>query len=188
MASAGGLRALTAVLSRLPGDFPAAIVVVQHLDPNRPSLLAEILGRQTGLPVRQAADGDRLRPGAVFVAPPAHHLLVNGDGVALADPDRAGPLRPPLGRPAVRVGRPRASATGPIAVVLTGPGTDGADGRPGRQADGRDGHRAGPADLAVLRDARRRDPDRLRRLVLPLDEIAPALSTSSSAGAHDRAR
>ena len=52
------------VLAALPADFPAAIVVVQHLDPNHPSLLAEILGRRTGLLVRQAAEGDRLRPGA----------------------------------------------------------------------------------------------------------------------------
>src|SRR4051794_7458732 len=64
-ASAGGLNALSLVLSQLPPGFPAAIVVVQHLDPRRPSMMADILGRRTALPVRQAAEGDALRPGTV---------------------------------------------------------------------------------------------------------------------------
>src|SRR5262249_60943726 len=81
VASAGGLAALTAVLSHLPADFPAAVVVLQHLDPNRPSLLSEILGRHSGLPVCEAHHGDLLRRGVVFVAPPGHHLLVGAGGV-----------------------------------------------------------------------------------------------------------
>ena len=47
-ASAGGLKALTGVLAGLPPDFPAAIVMVQHLDPRHRSMLSEILGRQIG--------------------------------------------------------------------------------------------------------------------------------------------
>ena len=57
--------ALSEVLASLPTDFAAAIVLVQHLDPNHMSLMAEILGRRTGLAVRQAADGDRIAPGGV---------------------------------------------------------------------------------------------------------------------------
>ena len=48
-ASAGGLTALIEVLTDLPADFKAAIVVVQHLDPRHPSLMAEILSRRTVL-------------------------------------------------------------------------------------------------------------------------------------------
>ncbi|MGH9266758.1 MAG: chemotaxis protein CheB, partial [Acidimicrobiales bacterium] len=61
-ASAGGLSALSAVLSALPPGFPAAIVVVQHLDPRHRSLMADILARRTPLTVHQALEGDRLRP------------------------------------------------------------------------------------------------------------------------------
>src|SRR5882672_10393371 len=79
-ASAGGLRAITEVLSGLPKAFPASLVVVQHLDPRHRSLMADILGRRTPLAVREAAEGDRLCTGTVFVAPPNRHLLVNSDG------------------------------------------------------------------------------------------------------------
>jgi two-component system, chemotaxis family, protein-glutamate methylesterase/glutaminase len=58
-ASAGGLRALSEVLGSLPEDFPAALAVVQHLDPRHRSLMAEILGRRTPLRVQQAREGGR---------------------------------------------------------------------------------------------------------------------------------
>src|SRR5437899_11286223 len=79
-ASAGGLAALRQVLSALPGDFPGAIVVVQHLDPRHRSLMADILSRRTPLKVREAREGDCLHPATVFIAPPNRHLLVNPDG------------------------------------------------------------------------------------------------------------
>jgi len=79
-ASAGGLRALTKVMSALTPDFPAAVVVVQHLDPRHRSLMAELLSRQSRLPIKQAEEGDQLRPGSVYVGSPDRHLLVNADG------------------------------------------------------------------------------------------------------------
>src|SRR5947209_20267583 len=79
-ASAGGLNALTHVLEALPVDFPAALVVVQHLDPRHRSLMADILSRRSTLPVKQAEESDKLRPGMVYIAPPNKHLLVNPDG------------------------------------------------------------------------------------------------------------
>src|SRR4051794_8180133 len=79
-ASAGGLPALLQILSSLPADFPAPIVLVQHTDPRRRSFLAEILGRHTGLRVRPADEGDRLEHGTAYVAPPDYHLLVEAGG------------------------------------------------------------------------------------------------------------
>src|SRR5574342_19685 len=76
-ASAGGLTAIIKVLSALPPDFRASIVVVQHLDPRHRSLMADILSRRTSLKVKQAEEGDRLIPSTVFIAPPDRHLLVN---------------------------------------------------------------------------------------------------------------
>ena len=80
-ASAGGLNALTHVLAALPADFPAAVVVVQHLDPRHRSLMADILGRRTPLKVAQATHGERVQRGTVHVAPPDNHLLVVEGGI-----------------------------------------------------------------------------------------------------------
>jgi two-component system chemotaxis response regulator CheB len=65
--SAGGLFALKKLFSSLTADFPAATVVVQHLDPRHPSLLAAILGRQTPLRVKEACEGDQLAPGIDWI-------------------------------------------------------------------------------------------------------------------------
>src|SRR5438876_3823534 len=78
--SAGGLTALSEVLACLPSDFPAALVVVQHLDPRHRSLMAEILSRRTTLHVKEAEEGNHLSSGTVFIAPPNRHLLVTSDG------------------------------------------------------------------------------------------------------------
>jgi two-component system chemotaxis response regulator CheB len=123
-ASAGGLAALNLVFAELPGDFPAALVVVQHLDPRHRSLMAEILGRRTRLRVKQAAEGDELRPGTVFIAPPDRHLLVNPDGtLSLARTQLVHCVRPSadlLFESVAASYRERA-----VAVVLTGTGIDG---------------------------------------------------------------
>src|SRR5213594_1687374 len=79
-ASAGGLRALSQVLAALPADFPAAIAVVQHLDPRHRSLMADILSRHTALPAKQAVEGEPIERATVYIAPPNRHLLVNPDG------------------------------------------------------------------------------------------------------------
>ena len=122
--SAGGLEALSVVLSHLPGDFPAAIVVVQHLDPNHQSLMAEILNRRTTLRIKQAEEGDLIEPSAVHIAPPDRDLLVNGDGtLSLSHSERVHFVRPS----ADLLFESAAASYGPraIAVVLTGTGQDG---------------------------------------------------------------
>jgi two-component system chemotaxis response regulator CheB len=125
--SAGGLSALSEVLAGLPGNFPVPIVVVQHLDPNHKSLMAEILGRRTELRVYQAADGDRITPGGVWVAPPAHHLLVNGDGtLSLTRTELVHFVRPSANL--LFESMARNFGDGAIAVVLTGSGVDGETG------------------------------------------------------------
>lgn len=123
-ASAGGLQALSRLLSALPGDFTAALVVVQHLDPRHRSLMADILSRRTALKVKQAEEGDALSSGTVFVAPPNRHLLVNPDGtLALAQSELVHFVRPSadlLFESVAASFKDRA-----IAVVLTGSGSDG---------------------------------------------------------------
>ncbi len=94
-ASAGGLTAIVKVLSTLKAEFPAAIAIVQHLAPEYPSFMAEILGRRTDITVKQAQEGDSLTPGTAYVAPPNRHLLVNGDGtLSLSQSELVHFLRP----------------------------------------------------------------------------------------------
>ena len=126
-ASAGGLTALIEVLSDLPINFRVPIVVVQHLDPRHPSLMAEILGRRTPLKVIQAKQGDKLIPGVVYIAPPNNHLLVNSDGTAsLSQSEMVHFLRPSADLLFESVAASYKERN--IAVVLTGTGSDGAMG------------------------------------------------------------
>ena len=125
--STGGLQALTTVLKDLPANFPAKIVVVQHLDPRYRSLMADILSRRTGLQVQQANEGDRLRSGTVYIAPPNRHLLVNLDGtLSLSQSERVHFVRPSADRLFSSVATSFKGRA--IAVVLTGAGRDGETG------------------------------------------------------------
>ncbi|MFI0260789.1 chemotaxis protein CheB [Streptomyces sp. NPDC017056] len=124
VASAGGIEALSRVLEPLPAGLPATVLVALHQDPRRGSLLSELLGRRTALPVKQAADGDALVPGTVFVTPPGHHMLITSPTrLALIACGAIPPARPSadllLATLAVSCG-PSA-----VAVVLSGSGTDG---------------------------------------------------------------
>jgi two-component system chemotaxis response regulator CheB len=125
--SAGGLHALSAVLSALPEQFPIAIVVVQHLEANRKSFLTDILDKRTGLHVKQAAEGDHLQPHTVYIAPPGHHLLVDGHGTLhLSDTERINFVKPAADRLFESVATSFKARA--IAVILTGMGSDGAKG------------------------------------------------------------
>jgi len=124
-ASAGGLKAISTVLSALPADFPAAILVVQHLDPNYPSQLPEILSQRTALQVKPAATGDVLRPGTVYVGVPAQHLLVGPNGtLLLSSTPKMNFVRPAADKLFMSVAATYKSRA--IAVVLTGSNSDGA--------------------------------------------------------------
>jgi len=126
-ASAGGLRALTEVLAALPAEFPAPLVVVQHLDPRHRSLMAEILGRRTAIKVVQAEEGQHLKPGIAYVAPPDRHLLVNPGGtLSLTRTQLVHFVRPSADLLFESVAASYGERA--IAVVLSGSGSDGAMG------------------------------------------------------------
>jgi two-component system chemotaxis response regulator CheB len=126
VASAGGLRALSEVLGALPARFNAAVVVLQHLQPGRQSLLGHILSQRTPLPVREAEDGTALRPGTVYVAPAGRHLRIGADRtLSLTDTPPVHFSRPSAD---VLLGSLADSGIPMIAVVLSGRGQDGAAG------------------------------------------------------------
>jgi len=174
--SAGGIAALSEILGSLPGDFPAAIVVVQHLDPRHRSLMADILRRRTALNVAQAAEGDYIRAGTVYIAPPDRHLLVNANGtLSLSHSELVHFVRPSadlLFESVAASYRNRA-----IAVVLTGTGSDGSMGigaikKMGGTVVAQD---QASAEFSGMPGAAIRTGN--ADFVLPLDEIAPALVT-----------
>ncbi len=126
-ASAGGVFALTEILGKLPAGFDAIIVCVQHLDPRHRSLMPQVMGRRSKLPVFQAADGMELERGHVYLAPPDRHMLVNSDGtISLTQTELVNFVRPSADLLFDSV----AAAYGDraIAVVLTGAGKDGSMG------------------------------------------------------------
>jgi len=126
-ASAGGVIALTQLLGHLPAKFGAIIVIVQHVDPRHRSLMPQVIGRQSRLPVRHAEEGIHLEVDHVYLAPPNQHLLINHKGsLALTDTELVNFVRPSADLLFESV----AAAYGEraIAVVLTGSGHDGAMG------------------------------------------------------------
>jgi two-component system chemotaxis response regulator CheB len=128
--STGGPQALEALLRPLDASIGVPIVVVQHMPPTFTRLLAERLDSVCALSVREAAEGDVLRPGQVLVAPGNVHLTVvrRGDAV-VAHLDHSPPEN--HCRPAVDVlfrGVAETYGGRALGVVLTGMGTDGVHG------------------------------------------------------------
>jgi two-component system chemotaxis response regulator CheB len=123
-ASTGGVAALQQLVSTLPGDLPAAVLIVQHVGPR--SLLPDLLNRAGPLPAVHAADGQLVRPGQIYVAPSDHHLLVGHGAMRLARGPRENWARPavdPLFRSVAHT-----YGAGAIGVVLTGALNDGTAG------------------------------------------------------------
>jgi two-component system chemotaxis response regulator CheB len=125
-ASTGGPPVVQALLSGLPANFPAAVLVVQHMASGFIEGFVEWLGRTTALPVKVAANGDEILPGRVYVAPDDVQMRANGSGrlVCAADAPENG-LRPSVSS----LFRSVAEVYGKNAagILLTGMGKDGAD-------------------------------------------------------------
>ena len=82
-ASSGGIEALRAVVEALPPDFPAAVVIAQHLDPRRPSHLQEILQGRTSLSVRTVDGTMPLESGAIHVVPASYDVAITDHTVSV---------------------------------------------------------------------------------------------------------
>ena len=125
-ASMGGVQALVALVSQLPADLPAAVLVVQHTSTQSPGLLGEILDHRGPLRALSAEDQMPLEQGRIYVAPPDRHLLVTAAGLRVVYGPRENRSRPaidPLFRTAAVHCRSRV-----IGVVLTGLLGDGTAG------------------------------------------------------------
>ena len=125
--SAGGIEALAALLPALPAGTRASVFVVIHLPRDSRSLLVEIFQPRCALPVREASDKEPVEPGAIYVAPPDYHLLIDsGPALALsidAPVHHSRPAIDVLFESAADVYRTRL-----LGIVLTGGNEDGAAG------------------------------------------------------------
>lgn len=126
-ASAGGPAALTAVLSGLPKDFPAAVVIVQHVDARFAEGMADWLSRNSAVPVRVAKEGDRPAAGTVLLAGTNDHLrFISAERIGYSAEPRDLAYRPSVDVFFASVG---VHWTGEaVGVLLTGMGRDGAKG------------------------------------------------------------
>lgn len=125
-ASAGGVEALQQLLSRLPPDLKAAVLIVLHTSVRSCSLLPAIFARAGQLPTSHPKDEARIRDGHIYIAPPNFHMLVEGERIRLVGGPRENLHRPaidPLFRSAALAAGPRV-----IGVVLTGLLDDGTSG------------------------------------------------------------
>lgn len=129
--STGGPKALQEVITRLPGNLPCGVVVVQHMPPGFTRSLSERLNSLSALTVKEAADHDEIKPGHVYVAPGDYHMAVVRDaaGKAIIRLNQ----EPPVGghRPAVDpmfVSVAESFGRHTVAVLMTGMGQDGAKG------------------------------------------------------------
>jgi two-component system chemotaxis response regulator CheB len=126
-ASTGGPNALTEVFSRLPADFPAAIVIAQHMPPVFTRLLAERLSAKFPLRVQEGASGSVLQPGHAWIAPGDHHMIVVREGTQVRLLLHQDPPENSC-RPAVDVllrSVARTFGANSLTVILTGMGQDG---------------------------------------------------------------
>lgn len=184
--STGGPPALEQLVRDLPGDFPFGVLIVQHMPAGFTSMLASHLDRASALSVREAVTGDAVVPGTVLVAPGDSHLRVvrAGAGYAVTTDN----ISPPVSghRPSADVLFESAAAASrgrAIGLIMTGMGSDGADGL-GKLAAAGALTIAQTPESCVCHGMPKSAIERGHaRVVLPLEKIAAALVACGRASA-----
>lgn len=134
-ASTGGPRALYEIIPALPKNFPAGILIVQHMPPGFTFSLANRLNQLAAVRVKEAEDGERVLPGVAYLAPGDYHLTVRAAGreggrrqlrIGLNQEPAVGGHRPSINVMFTSVAENFWSRT--VAVLLTGMGSDGTEG------------------------------------------------------------
>lgn len=171
--SAGGLHALLEILPLFPGDLPASVLVVQHLDPRYHSQMSGILSRRSSIPIVEAQDGQLIEQSTVYMAPPNFHMLVEGDHIRLTTTELVHFVRPSVDLLFESVAAAYDGRA--IGVILTGSGTDGALGTQAIRANG---------GLTIVQDPESAESTGMPTaaiktgavdLILPLDQIGKKL-------------
>jgi two-component system chemotaxis response regulator CheB len=182
--SAGGMNALSTVLSRLPADFGLPVIIVQHMDPHSRDYLPNHLDRKCTITVKEAEDKEKIRSGVAYIAPPNYHLLLEEDRTfSLSVDDVVN-----FSRPSIDVMFETAADVYNrklVGVVLTGANADGSKGLKKIKAMG---------GMAIVQDPMTAYVDVMPKAaiaitkvdhVLPLEEIAVLLTELSNSSYTD---
>jgi len=127
--STGGPAALQEILTQLPADFPYPVLLIQHMPKTFTSVFAERLDQQCEIDVKEAEDGDRMRPGLALLAPGGHQLMIDSkvhDKINILPGDDRLTYKPSVDVTYGSASRTYGSRV--LAIILTGMGADGADG------------------------------------------------------------
>ena len=154
--SSGGVQALSALVSRLPADLPATVLVASHTPANSKRRLPIVLSAVGPLPASYPDEGQELEAGRILIAPPDRHLIVQGRKVHLTLGKKEHGMRPAadvLFRSAARAFGARS-----LGIVLSGGGRDGAAGLAEIQTAG---------GLALIQA-----PDDAKLATMPLNALA----------------
>jgi len=125
-ASAGGLEALSQLFPNLPKNLGLSYVVVQHLSPTYRSMMAQLLGRDTTMPVRDLQDGGKPEPNTVYITPPNRNVTMNAGLFRLVEPAREALPKPSVNLFFASLAEETADSC--IGIILSGTGSDGAHG------------------------------------------------------------
>src|SRR5262245_46264586 len=122
-ASAGGLEAFKQLLDHLPNDTGMAFVYVQHLDPTRDSILAELLSKATDMPVKEVKDGMSVEPNCVYVIPSNKNMSIAKGALRLAPREEARGQHHPIDYFMRSLAEEKRNLA--IGVILSGTASDG---------------------------------------------------------------
>ena len=125
--SAGGLSALSSLLTLLPADYPVPVVIVQHRSKDQRELLEEVLQNKCRIRIKQADEKEPVQGGMVYLAPPDYHLLIETDQTFSLSSDE----KVLYSRPAIDVLFESAAVVYReqlVGIILTGANGDGASG------------------------------------------------------------
>ena len=135
-ASAGGLAAFEKLFSSMPNRTGTgmAFVLVQHLDPNHKSILTDLIGRYTQMPVYEIKDGMVVQPECVYVIPPNHDLVLEYGTLQLLEPAEPRGHRLPIDLVLRSLAQSKQELA--IGIILSGTGSDGTLGVRAIKAEG----------------------------------------------------
>ena len=122
-ASAGGLEALSALISRLPDNLGASYVIVQHMSPNHRSMLVQLLARETRMQVDEAQHGMRPQPNQVYITPPNRNIVLQDGEFVLTEPSAEVMPKPSVNAFFSSLAEEKGEDA--IGVILSGTGSDG---------------------------------------------------------------
>lgn len=125
-ASAGGLEAIERLFDRMPTDTGMAFVVVQHLSPDFKSLMNEVLGRWTSLPIYRVKNEMTVEADSIYLIPPKKEMVISDGKLLLTDKDPDASLTLPIDHFFRSLGQDCGRQA--IAIVLSGTGSDGSRG------------------------------------------------------------